>query len=174
MKLVGDLTMNHCGVTHEWFERAVAATERAERELFYFDKSLPHGYAAWLGVRTLPKLDWRSQELHDRMRGVLRRWLDAGLDGWRIDVANMIGALPRLRPQSRRRRVRRARSSRGSLLIARARPRLPPRPRRPRLARRDELRRLPAAGVLVAARRPRQRGRLHGRAGAVATAAARW
>jgi alpha-glucosidase len=90
MKLVGDLTMNHVGVTHEWFERAVCSDRARERELFYFDKSLPHGYAAWLNVRTLPKLDWRSQELHDRMLGVLRRWVDAGLDGWRIDVANMI------------------------------------------------------------------------------------
>jgi alpha-glucosidase len=90
IKLVGDLTLNHCGVTHDWFERAVVNERAAERELFYFDKSLKHGYAAWLGVRTLPKLDWRSRLLRERMGEVLRRWLDAGLDGWRIDVANMV------------------------------------------------------------------------------------
>jgi alpha-glucosidase len=90
MKLVGDLTMNHCGVTHEWFERAATNERSPERDFFYFDTSLPGGYASWLGVRSLPKLDWRSQELQDRMRTILRRWLDAGLDGWRIDVANMI------------------------------------------------------------------------------------
>jgi alpha-glucosidase len=83
--------MNHCGVTHEWFERAAANEHSPERELFYFDDSLPHGYATWIGVRTLPKLDWRSGELRTRMHAILRRWLDAGLDGWRIDVANMVG-----------------------------------------------------------------------------------
>jgi alpha-glucosidase len=90
MRLLGDLTMNHCGVTHDWFERAVANEHAPERELFYFDKRLKHGYATWVGVRTLPKLDWRSDELQERMRAILRRWIDAGLDGWRIDVANMV------------------------------------------------------------------------------------
>jgi alpha-glucosidase len=91
MKLVGDLTSNHCGVTHEWFERAQADPSAPERELFYFDPSEKYGYATWIGVRTLPKLDWSSAELHERMRAILRHWLDAGLDGWRIDVANMVG-----------------------------------------------------------------------------------
>ena len=91
VKLVGDLTMNHCGVTHDWFERAAIDTSSPERDFFYFDKRLPHGYATWVGVRTLPTLDWRSAELQSRMRTILRRWLEAGLDGWRIDVANMVG-----------------------------------------------------------------------------------
>jgi alpha-glucosidase len=91
LKVVGDLTMNHCGVTHDWFERAAADERSPERDLFYFDKSLPHGYAAWVGVRTLPTLNWRSDDLRSRMHAILRHWLDAGLDGWRIDVANMVG-----------------------------------------------------------------------------------
>lgn len=90
MRIVGDLTLNHCGSGHEWFRRATADPAAPERELFYFDESLPFGYAAWLGVRSLPKLDWRSKLLHERMGDALRRWLDAGLDGWRIDVANMV------------------------------------------------------------------------------------
>src|SRR5581483_4874728 len=62
MRILGDLTLNHIGVTHEWFEHAVANERAPERDFFYFDSSLPHGYAAWLDVRTLPKLDWRSEE----------------------------------------------------------------------------------------------------------------
>ena len=89
IRLVGDLTLNHCGNEHDWFH--AAREGRREREFFYFDESLPHGYEAWFGVRTLPKLDWRSEELRTRMLAVVRRWLDDGLDGWRIDVANMIG-----------------------------------------------------------------------------------
>ena len=55
------------------------------------DDALPCGYEAWLGIPTLPKLDWRSAELRARFAGVLRRYLDLGLDGWRVDVANMVG-----------------------------------------------------------------------------------
>jgi alpha-glucosidase len=91
MHLHGDLTLNHCGTGHEWFKRAEADTTAPERDFFYFDESLLFGYASWLGVRTLPTLDWRSEELHARMGSTLRQWLDAGLDGWRIDVANMVG-----------------------------------------------------------------------------------
>ena len=159
LKLVGDLTMNHCGVTHDWFERAAADERSPERDFFYFDKRLPHGYAAWVGVRTLPTLNWRSEELHTRMRAILRHWLDAGLDGWRIDVANMVG---RYRDLDVNHDVAAWTRDVVAAVAARrrARSRLPPRPRRHGLARHDELRGLPAAGLVVAARRPHHRGHL--------------
>ena len=91
MHVLGDLTTNHTGNGHEWFLRALADPDAPERELYYFDPSLPAGYESWLGIPHLPKLDWRSPELRRRMVDVTRRWLDAGLDGWRIDVANMTG-----------------------------------------------------------------------------------
>ena len=90
---LGDLTLNHCGAAHEWFVAAQQSPEAPERELFYFDDSLPGGYESWLGIRSLPKLDWGSPELRRRMTEVARRWLEPPyeLDGWRIDVANMVG-----------------------------------------------------------------------------------
>jgi alpha-glucosidase len=91
IRLIGDITTNHVGVSHDWFVAARADAHAPERGLFYFDDALPHGYEAWLGVPSLPKLDWRSDELRARMSGVLRQWLDAGLSGWRVDVANMTG-----------------------------------------------------------------------------------
>jgi alpha-glucosidase len=91
MKLVGDITPNHTGDKHEWFQAGLADPSAPERSFYYFDDSIPGGYESWLGHRTLPKLDWRSDELHARFAEVLRRYLDLGLDGWRVDVANMIG-----------------------------------------------------------------------------------
>jgi alpha-glucosidase len=91
MRVLGDLTTNHTGDMHEWFVAARADPEAADRDLYYFDESLAAGYESWLGVPSLPKLDWRSPELRRRMTNVARRWIDAGLDGWRIDVANMTG-----------------------------------------------------------------------------------
>ena len=167
MRVVGDLTLNHSGKGHEWFA--------GERDFYYFDESAPGGYASWLGIGSLPKLNWGSALLRERMQDVAKRWLEVGLDGWRIDVANMTGRHRDVRPRARRgsrdpeRARARPRADRG------ARPRLPRRPRGRRVARDDELRRFPAAGVAVAARRRAPGGApalLLGHAGRAA--AARW
>lgn len=93
IRVVGDLTLNHCGSSHEWFLAAKSEPDASERELFYFDATLPGGYESWLGIRSLPKLAWGSPELRRRMTEVARHWLEPPyeLDGWRIDVANMVG-----------------------------------------------------------------------------------
>jgi alpha-glucosidase len=91
LHVLGDLTTNHTGRGHEWFMRARADKRATERGFYYFDPKAPAGYESWMGIPHLPKLDWRSPELRSRMTAVARRWLDAGLDGWRIDVANMTG-----------------------------------------------------------------------------------
>jgi alpha-glucosidase len=90
LKLVGDITPNHTGMHHEWF-RAALAGAKPERGFYYFDDALPGGYESWLGHRSLPKLNWSSAELHERFAQVLGRYLELGLDGWRVDVANMTG-----------------------------------------------------------------------------------
>jgi alpha-glucosidase len=95
LRVIGDLTLNHCGAGHDWFLRAEQDAAAAERELFFFDGSPPLGYATWLGVRSLPVLNWTSAELRGRMAAAYTKWLapemGGGLDGWRIDVANMVG-----------------------------------------------------------------------------------
>jgi alpha-glucosidase len=111
LRVLGDLTLNHIGEGHEWFRAALADPGAPERDFFIFDDGAKHGYETWLGVRQLPKLDHRSAELERRLANgpgsVVRRWLDpeSGLDGWRIDVANMTG---RLRDVDLNRQVARA------------------------------------------------------------------
>ena len=83
MRIVGDLTLNHSGAGHEWFTN--------QRDFYYFDETLQGGYASWLGVGSLPKLNWSTALLCEKMQEVAKRWLDVGLDGWRIDVENMTG-----------------------------------------------------------------------------------
>ena len=72
MRIVGDLTLNHCGAGHDWFRAREPDPSSPERALFFFDGSRPLGYACWLGVRSLPTLNWSSPELRDRMDAVLR------------------------------------------------------------------------------------------------------
>ncbi|WP_245642648.1 glycoside hydrolase family 13 protein [Nonomuraea candida] len=89
MRLLGDITTNHCGDTHEWFTAAVSDVNAPEREMFYFDPETGD-YESWWGYKTLPKLNWGSELVRTRMTAVLKRWLGP-FDGWRVDVANMTG-----------------------------------------------------------------------------------
>lgn len=94
MYLVLDVTPNHLGSQHPWFTEALKNRDSETAEYFTLNDS-EMGYVAWLGVKTLPKLNYRSEKLRDVMyraeNSVLRSWLKPPyrIDGWRLDVANM-------------------------------------------------------------------------------------
>jgi alpha-glucosidase len=96
MRYLLDIVPNHCGYWHPWFVRARQDAHAPEAEFFTFNQH-PDDYASWLGVWTLPKLNYRSAELRRRIyedeTAVFRRWLQPpfSADGWRVDVANMLG-----------------------------------------------------------------------------------
>ena len=91
---MGDLTTNHTGDDHAWFRTALSDPTSVERGFYRFDGER---YESWLGVPSLPKLDHASRELAERLYAgpdsIAARWLRRGLDGWRIDVANMTGRM---------------------------------------------------------------------------------
>ena len=93
--MILDIVPNHCGVEHPWFQAAQADAQAASAEYFTFHRH-PEEYETWLGVRSLPKLNYRSTALRDQIysgsNSVFRRWLRApyAIDGWRVDVANML------------------------------------------------------------------------------------
>jgi alpha-glucosidase len=95
IRLMGDLTTNHCGDKHEWFRAALADPNSPEAGFFFFSEH-PHHYDAWWGMKEMPIFDHRSVELRRRLYdgpdSVVARWLGPhALDAWRIDVANMTG-----------------------------------------------------------------------------------
>lgn len=98
LKVMGDLTANHSGDAHEWFQRALADPDSEEAGYYYFNPDHTD-YESWYGVPSLPKLNWASQGLKERFvlddDSPVARWLKPpfNLDGWRIDVGNMTGRL---------------------------------------------------------------------------------
>jgi len=96
MRVLGDLTLNHTGASHEWFQAAVADAVSPEAAFYTFTRH-PDEYAHWLGARSLPKLNHHAEgmrrALYDGPDSAVARWLDFGLDSWRIDVANMTGRM---------------------------------------------------------------------------------
>jgi len=97
IRVIGDLTTNHSGDAHEWFRAAYGRPEAPEGGFYLWLNDEHTAYQSWLGVPSLPKLDWRSPELRRRFvdgpDSVVAKYLRPpySLDGWRIDVANMSG-----------------------------------------------------------------------------------
>lgn len=95
MRFILDIVPNHCGVMHPWFQAALADPNAPSAEYFTF-RHHPDEYESWLGVRSLPKLNYRSRSVRERIYSgddsVFRRWLRKpySIDGWRVDVANML------------------------------------------------------------------------------------
>jgi alpha-glucosidase len=97
IRVIGDLTSNHSGDAHEWFEASRGVPGAPESEFYYWRDDAQLDYESWLGVPSLPKFNWNSRELRRRFiegsDSVVAKWLKPpfSLDGWRIDVANMTG-----------------------------------------------------------------------------------
>jgi alpha-glucosidase len=99
IRVIGDLTSNHSGDRHEWFQAALGHPAAPEEEFYYFTDETNTEYVSWLGTPTLPKFNWASPALRRRFiegpDSVVAKWLQPpyNADGWRIDVANMTGRL---------------------------------------------------------------------------------
>jgi len=153
LRVLGDLTLNHTGSTHQWF-RAASKDEGCTEAGYYLFSRYPDRYEAFGDEPSMPKLDHRSPDLRrhlfDGKDSVAFRYLfDFGLDGWRIDVAQSAG----LRPEPGHRtghRGDRTRSTTRRIRGGRAPVRRQHCPGWRHLAWCDGLRRVHPAGVVLA------------------------
>ena len=102
MKLILDISINHTGIAHKWFNRdgvwfdksvgAYHNPDSLERKYYFFGED--NSYHGWFNVDTMPTLNYTSEELRDviyrREDSVLKKWLKPpySIDGWRFDVAD--------------------------------------------------------------------------------------
>ena len=102
MRLILDISINHTGANHRWFNRDgmfFPVTEGAyhnagapERGYYFFGED--NSYHGWFANDNLPTLNYTSQALRDRIYraedSVLKKWLKPpySIDGWRFDVAD--------------------------------------------------------------------------------------
>ena len=104
MKLILDISINHTGASHKWFNRdgmffdksvgAFHNPDSEERSYYFFEKD-SNEYLGWAGVRDMPTLNYTADALREVIyRGensVIRKWLKPpfNIDGWRFDVADV-------------------------------------------------------------------------------------
>ncbi len=95
IKVIVDISINHTGIDHPWFKKALEDNASKEAKYYYIDED--NNVTFWQGVKTLPQLNYNNQELRDLMyRGknsVIKKYLKSPFyqDGWRFDVADEVG-----------------------------------------------------------------------------------
>ncbi len=55
-----------------------------------YDSDKAPNYQAWWGLPALPKFNVNCPEVREFLWGIGRRWVEFGIDGWRLDVSNEI------------------------------------------------------------------------------------
>jgi oligo-1,6-glucosidase len=119
MRLVMDLVVNHTSDEHPWFVESASGPASAKRD-WYWWRSPRYGMAAgdpgaeptnWQSFfsgpawaldeasgeyylhifdRKQPDLNWENPQVRQAVYAMMRWWLDRGVDGFRMDVINMI------------------------------------------------------------------------------------
>ena len=125
MKLIMDLVVNHTSDEHPWFIESRSSTDNPKRDWYWWRPARegmqagapgaePTNWAsffsgsAWqldevsgeyylhLFSRKQPDLNWENPEVRQAVYSMMRWWLDWGIDGFRMDVINMISKDPAL------------------------------------------------------------------------------
>ncbi|MCQ2510536.1 MAG: alpha amylase N-terminal ig-like domain-containing protein [Lachnospiraceae bacterium] len=104
MKLMLDISVNHTGTDHRWFNRdgtwfpksqgAYNNPDSEERSYYIFHED--GSYMGWLGHMNMPQLNYRENAVREKIyrspQAILKKWLKPpyNIDGWRFDVADVM------------------------------------------------------------------------------------
>lgn len=113
MRVIIDIVPNHTSDQHEWFQAALADPTSEYRDYYIWreppeDGALPNNWVGYFGGPTWtldpasnqyylhlflpeqPDLNWRNPAVRAEFEKILRFWLERGVDGFRIDVAQAL------------------------------------------------------------------------------------
>ncbi|WP_433945362.1 glycoside hydrolase family 13 protein [Paenibacillus sp. SN-8-1] len=112
MKLIMDLVVNHSSDEHKWFVESRKSKDNPYRDYYIWrpgkDGKEPNNWgsffsgSAWeydkntdeyflhLFSRKQPDLNWENPKVRQEVYDMMTWWLDKGIDGFRMDVINLI------------------------------------------------------------------------------------
>ncbi|MGY1630861.1 alpha-glucosidase [Geodermatophilus sp. SYSU D01186] len=119
IRLVMDLVVNHTSDQHPWFRESRSSKDSPKRDWYWWRPPRPGMTAGAPGAeptnwhsffsgptweldeasgeyflhlfdRRQPDLNWENPEVRQAVYAMMRWWLDRGVDGFRMDVINMI------------------------------------------------------------------------------------
>jgi len=113
IKVIMDMVVNHTSTDHEWFQQARSSKENRYRHFYIWKDPKPDGSpptnwtskfggSAWeydeqtgqyylhLFDVTQADLNWENEELRKTIYEMMHFWFQKGIDGFRLDVINLI------------------------------------------------------------------------------------
>lgn len=112
IKIIMDIVVNHTSTEHPWFAAAKSSKESPYRDYYIWQDGKPDrppnnweskfGGSAWqydeatgqyylhLFDATQADLNWENARLRQEIYGMMKFWLDKGVDGFRLDVINLL------------------------------------------------------------------------------------
>jgi oligo-1,6-glucosidase len=119
MRLMMDLVVNHTSDEHPWFVESRSSRDNPKRDWYWWRDPRPGAtpgtpgaeptnweshfsgptwtydeqtgqYYLHIFSRKQPDLNWENPEVRQAVYAIMRWWLDRGVDGFRMDVINMI------------------------------------------------------------------------------------
>jgi len=118
IKLIMDLVVNHTSDEHRWFEESKKSKDNEYRDYYIWragkDGREPNNWvsffsgSAWqydektdeyylhLFSKKQPDLNWENEKVRQEIYDMMTWWLEKGVDGFRMDVINIISKNPEL------------------------------------------------------------------------------
>jgi len=107
IKVIIDMVFNHTSTDSKWFQESRKSKDNPYRD-YYIWKDEPNNWESFFGGTAWEKdnltnqyyyhkfdkrmadLNWSNPKVVTEIQNVLRFWLDAGVDGFRLDVINFL------------------------------------------------------------------------------------
>ncbi len=107
MKLIMDLVVNHTSDQHPWFLESRSSKDNPKRDYYIWSKeknnwrsyftpstweydTLTDEYYFHSFATEQPDLNWSNPKVREEIYSMIRFWLDKGIDGFRMDVINLL------------------------------------------------------------------------------------
>lgn len=112
MKLIMDLVVNHTSDRHPWFVESRSSRDNPKRDWYIWQDAKeggpPNNWRSYFAPSAWewdaateqyyfhsfaveqPDLNWRNPEVREAVYGMMRRWLDRGIDGFRLDAIALL------------------------------------------------------------------------------------
>ena len=98
IKIVLDGVFNHTGDDSRYFnhrasygEEGAYQSQNSPYAKWYHFRKFPNDYECWWNIKILPRLNHQEEDCRRYFtgeQGVIAKWTERGVDGWRLDVAD--------------------------------------------------------------------------------------